>query len=130
MILFIGSNPSVRSVNTHAFDLSTRSGRILASWIRDIDDPVHFLNVSDIPTPNNRPLTKAEIVVALPSLKSRIESVGPVHLVALGKVAAKALTMLGLKFYAMEHPSGMNRKLNDKSFVTQMLAEFKQYIKK
>jgi uracil-DNA glycosylase family 4 len=130
VILFIGSNPSVRSVNTDAFDLSTRSGRILASWIRDIEAPVRFLNISDIPTPNNRPLTKTEITAALPSLKGKIESLNPTHIVALGKVATRALTTLNLRFYAMEHPSGMNRKLNDKLFVTHMLAEFKQYVKK
>ena len=129
MIVFIGSNPSRRSsVRDAAFDLSTRSGRILASWIKDVRDPIVFLNVSDAITDNTRPLTVAEIKTALPNLRIKLQDLQATRTVALGKTAARALTLLGCNFYEMPHPSGMNRRLNCKTYVSNMLNGLYAYL--
>ena len=130
MIVFVGSNPSKRSsVSNSAFDLSTRSGQILASWIRDIDAPMALLNVSDNPTDKNRPLTSSELRSALPSLEDKLRHYENARVVALGKTAAKALNLLGITFYEMPHPSGLNRKLNCKIYVETMLKGLHDHIK-
>lgn len=50
--------------------------------------------------------------------------------IALGKNAQKRLTKLGVKFFPMEHPSGLNRKLNDKKYIETKLKECSNYIKR
>jgi uracil-DNA glycosylase len=129
-ILFIGSNPSTASSTTNAFCESTKSGRTLNSWIKRIDLPLHamMINVSSEPTKNNKPLTAALIKNNLPRLKSKINYLKPDKIVALGKVSAKALTLLGIHFYEMPHPSGLNRQLNDISFIEEKINGLKTYI--
>ena len=118
-ILFIGTNPSNASNVNTAFDESTRSGQILSSWAEGLTPGTlqYFLNVTSQKTQNNRPLSAREIKEALGSLASSIQTIRPDKIVALGKTAAKALTLLGVSFYEMPHPSGRNRLLNDPKFV-------------
>ena len=108
-MLFVGSNPSNASETDSPFHGSTRSGRILSSWCEDLPGTRLHVNVSDLKTENNRPLKVAEIKASLDSLKSKIEEINPSCIVALGKTAAKALSMLDVQFHEMPHPSGMNR---------------------
>lgn len=126
-ILLVGSNPSVRSLTDKAFDSSTYSGRILQSWLNGIDGTIYCENITSQKTENNRPLNSNEMALARVSLLERINRINPDRLVALGKSAAEILKDLGLEFLEMPHPSGLNRKLNDKEFVKLKLAEFKAY---
>jgi uracil-DNA glycosylase len=87
-----------------------------------------MINVSSEPTKNNKPLTAALIKNNLPRLKSKINYLKPDKIVALGKVSAKALTLLGIHFYEMPHPSGLNRQLNDISFIEEKINGLKTYI--
>jgi hypothetical protein len=75
------------------------------------------VNVCTYKTENNRPLKISEIKVALPKLAVEIANADKV--VALGKTAAKALTLLGVTFYEMPHPSPRNRLLNNSKYVEQ-----------
>jgi uracil-DNA glycosylase len=134
-ILFIGSNPSQRSKSVVAFWNDTKSNKVLSSWTSKLyDDPnfsiesLHYLNVSNSPTPGNRPLKASEIKENLPGLRSRIEEVCPDKIVVLGKTAEKALTLLGFNFYAMPHPSGLNRQLNDPKFVEEKINGLRVYL--
>jgi uracil-DNA glycosylase len=81
-------------------------------------------------TAENRPLTQEEIETSLERLASDINGLYPTKIVALGKTAAKALTLLGVAFYEMPHPSGRNRKLNDKEFVSQKIKELTEFCNK
>lgn len=136
-ILFIGSNPSISSGYAgHAFFLDTKSGRELATWITRLENflakeryCVAFANVSNTPTDNNRPLKVSEIKEALPNLARTIERFQPSHIIALGKTAHKALTLLQLDHLEMPHPSGLNRKLNDKEYKEQKIKELVDYCK-
>lgn len=120
-VLFIGSNPSVASGDNSAFNRNTKSFKILQSWVQTINGTFYYLNVSNNKTINNRPLKLSEIQGALNELESSIELIKPDKVIALGKTAAKALTLLRYNFYEMPHPSGRNRLLNDKVYVQEKI---------
>lgn len=126
-ILFIGSNPSIRAGTSEAFTEDTMSGRILRSWIDGIEGTILYDNIVSQITENNRPLNQNEMAHASVSLLERIIRINPDRLVALGKSAASVLTKLGLKHLEMPHPSGLNRKLNDKAYTEVKINELKQY---
>lgn len=84
-------------------------------------------NITSQITENNRPLNKEEKALATASLLERINRINPDRIVALGKAAAEVLKKLDVEFLEMPHPSGLNRKLNDKNYTTSKLAELKAY---
>lgn len=117
VILFVGSNPANASFCDIAFHTSTRSSKILTGWCMDLQGMKVHLNVLNQKTEDNRPLKKSEIKLNLERLASDIKGTSPDRIVALGKTAASALTMLGVEYYEMPHPSGRNRLLNDPEYV-------------
>lgn len=136
-VIFIGSNPSQKSGSIVPFWHDTRSTAVLKKWMDQVYldptirlDSVAFGNVANIVTPNNRPLKMSEIKAALPRLNKLInEDCVPDKVVALGKTAEKALTMLGIPHHAMPHPSGLNRLLNDPLYVAEKINGLKEYLK-
>jgi uracil-DNA glycosylase len=112
-VILVGSNPSAKSPNDVPFDPSVRSARTLGTWIEGIDAEFLFMNVSDVKTQSNKPLSTAQIKGSLSSLKEKLDQYPKARVVALGKTAEKALSMLNVHFLALPHPSGMNRMLND-----------------
>jgi uracil-DNA glycosylase len=130
-ITFVGSNPSQSSAVVTPFFEDTVSSRILKSWVARLLPEQHwiyYLNVANYTTHNNRPLNSAEIKAALPQLREVLDGIFPDRVVALGKTAEKALTLLGCDFYAMPHPSGLNRKLNDPKYVEEKIKGLIEYI--
>ena len=129
-ILFVGSNPSCKSPDNSAFNLNTPSRRILDSWLRELGDDVivAHCNVSSDKTADNRPLSAKEIKQSLPDLLQLIDGHADHKVVALGNTAARALTLLHVEFYAMPHPSGRNRKLNDKNYTAEKIKGLKNYV--
>lgn len=104
VILFVGSNPANKSTCDVAFHMSTRSSKILTGWCVDLQGMKVHLNVLNQKTENNRPLKRSEIKLNLERLASDIRGISPTKIVALGKTAATALTMLGVEYYEMPHP--------------------------
>jgi uracil-DNA glycosylase len=133
-ILFVGSNPSNASGTLDAFDALTKSARTVRGWLNIFDDSERallfwdFTNVARIKKEGNKPLTAKEIDDNLFELQCSVDAYRPDKIVALGKTAAKALTLLRLPFYEMPHPSGLNRQLNDPEFVARKLKDLKEYI--
>lgn len=126
-ILLVGSNPSHKATSNEAFTADTVSGRILRSWIEGIEGEFVFENLSSQKTENNRPLNRSERALAQVSLQKRIQGTNPGRIVALGKVAAEVLGALGVSFLEMPHPSGLNRKLNDKEYMARKLEELRSF---
>lgn len=127
-ILFIGSNPSVRAGSSEAFTTDTVSGRILQSWLNGIHGEFHYDNIVSEKTENNRPLKKSEMALAQVSLAERIKRINPDRIVALGKSASTMLGKMKLAFLEMPHPSGLNRKLNDKQFVADSVIALRSFL--
>jgi uracil-DNA glycosylase len=129
-ILFIGSNPSAAAKTYNPFCKSTKSGQILGEWIsKSCPDEFHSAcNISDNPTESNRPLTSKEIRDSLPRLLDKINTIRPDRIVTLGRTAERALTLLRFDFYAMPHPSGLNRQLNDPKFVEEKIKGLREYL--
>ena len=128
LILFIGSNPSQKASSTEAFTSDTASGRTMRSWIEGVKGNIVYDNIVPQVTENNRPLRPEEMAQALASLSERIKGINPDRIVALGKDAAKALSKLKLDFFEMPHPSGRNRKLNDKDYVAKQLVALRVFL--
>jgi uracil-DNA glycosylase len=128
-ILFIGSNPSSSAASNEAFTADTVSGRILREWIQGIEGTMIFENIVSQKTENNRPLNSNERALAQVSLLERINRINPTRLVALGKTAASVLAKLELEYLEMPHPSGLNRKLNDRQYVEEKIYSLKCYCK-
>lgn len=128
-VLFVGSNPSNSSLTDAAFHGSTKSSKILTEWCSSVEGAIFIhVNVLNKKTHKNRPLTKREILDSISSLKQNIEGIRPDKIVALGKTASVALTLLHVNFFEMPHPSGRNRLLNDKQYIDNKLAQFKEYL--
>lgn len=131
-VLIVGANPSIKSTTTKAFDLSTKSGQILHGWIGVAWNSTFFefelANIYNQPTPNNRQLNKAEIDSGKETLSELIKYFNPHRIIAVGKLPAKVLTQMGLEFYEMPHPSGLNRKLNDKEWTEEKIKGLRHYI--
>jgi hypothetical protein len=49
-------------------------------------------------------------------------------IIALGKFPSEVLDQMGLKHFMLPHPSGLNRKLNDKNYLMQQLEDCKNFI--
>lgn len=136
-VLFIGSNPSQKSNKTVPFWHDTKSRKTLDKWLSNIGIPIEyidFLNVSNKPTLNNRPLKTTEIHSCLQRLENDIvKHVRPDFIITLGKTAEKALVMMklhetGYDFFAMPHPSGLNRQLNDPKFIEEKIKGLIEYM--
>lgn len=126
MILFVGSNPSNAAKNLVPFTLDTISGRVLFSWIEAAGIVEYTqINLVNATTPDNRPLTKSEIIEAIPNIQRGVAPFTKV--VALGKTAVRALTMAEISHLELPHPSGLNRKLNDPEFVKQTIERLREY---
>jgi len=51
------------------------------------------------------------------------------HMVALGNLASKVLTTMGMDHFKLPHPSPKNRKLNNKEFIASELKKCYSYLK-
>lgn len=87
-----------------------------------ISEP-QFVNVSAKVTPNNRPLKKSEY--ELERLKRDVRGR---RVVALGSTASDALRRIGVDHFRLPHPSPRNRKLNDPSYVEELLNECRKFL--
>ena len=134
IVVIVGSNPSTASKGISPFLVNTKSRATLDKWICDMSKSypqeiyaVRHLNVANHTTENNRPLNLKEIKAALETLETNIKSAEPDRVIAVGKTATKALTLLCIPHLAMPHPSGLNRQLNDPEFVAQKIKELAEY---
>lgn len=119
MILFIGDKPSPRmKPGAKAFEGAACEKR-LKNWIDTIFEPgveVYVINSNDI-----------DFLRVM--INECAWSTGKI--ITLGSIASKRVHKLVPKKYYFElpHPSGRNRKINDKEFIAKKLDECKSYIK-
>jgi len=121
-ILIIGQNPSTRTFRKRDGVPNNGSsiGR-LYEWMNYMN--INFYSFHNVCTHTGN-VSKKDIDYDL--LKSVTE--GYDKIVALGEFASNALSNIERGHFKLPHPSGLNRKLNDQSFVKKVLYDCKKYI--
>lgn len=120
-VYFIADQPTTKNVSKSVPLVGTQSYKTFLGWLADMSVDIRLVriyNQSDAPFSGKN----------LTLLKSAIDNKS-VKIVALGKPAFQYLSNLGLsEFYALPHPSGRNRVLNDKEKLNKLLETCKLYI--
>lgn len=121
-ILVVGQNPGNRTFRKRdsAPNIGSSIGR-LYDWMSYMNIDIYSFHNVCTQTGN---VTKKDIDYEL--LKSVTE--GYDKIVALGEFASEALKHIERDYFKLPHPSGLNRKLNDQSFVKKVLYDCKKYI--
>lgn len=115
-ILVVGINPS--SINPAKLCNSLKR---LHSWVEGMGIN-HFSFTNCVPFAGK--YTDKDVDYEF--LKSCTEGYDKV--VALGGFPSKALSKLDVNHFTLPHPSGLNRKLNDKAYERRVLKSCKKYI--
>ena len=118
-ILVVGMNPSKKG---RVGDKENPSIKKLHEWMTHLG-VLHFSfsNVND--STQHLPLSKVDY----DRLQQLVD--GYDKILALGGYASSALNRIDTRHFKMPHPSGLNRQLNDKSFVKSMLKDCRKYLK-
>lgn len=123
-VLFVGSSPSKKNKVSWVPFVGTRSGKVLESWMQQLGVQGKVMNV--YPKVSTNPLNRGEIMFHLDRLSRTAKRFDKI--IALGDVAHKALLDADVEHFVLPHPSGLNRKLNDKEYVKDILAKCKIFL--
>ena len=109
MIIVIGQEPNKRYIRG-------KNGSIarLTRWLESID--VHRFSFTNLSISNGPEIDR--IVTEAQNYDT---------IITLGKVADKALNNINLEHFALPHPSGLNRQINNKEFINEQLRELRVY---
>ena len=134
IVIIVGSNPSNASPNNSAFHHSTKSRKTVDSWFSNLSTSycLKYTNLTDEKTKDNIRL-KIEIAIALPNVKSRIETIrdkNKVKIIAVGNLASEGLNAIDVDHFAMPHPSDLNRFWNNKIAGEAKIKEMLDWIDK
>lgn len=121
-VLFVGQNPTSHQAADTAFE-GTQSGKRLDAWIAYLGiKSVVLINAA---TKTGRvTLADADRVHVL----SAILKYTPDKVIALGSYASRVLKTCSVDHFCLPHPSGRNRKLNDKMWVNAQLSLCKAWL--
>lgn len=125
MIIFVGDEPSKKNINPEIAFVGTKSYKTLLDWIYRLNvsiNDVIICNKEDIKTYGEGRFYTVEV----PGLYADIEEEDKV--ISLGKNSCKFLNDVKLSHFSMPHPSGLNRKLNNKKWLDSKLKECKSWI--
>lgn len=120
MIIFVGDKPSKKNIDPNIPFVGTQSYKRLLEWIWQMDIDISQVTITNIDNFWHR----------LP-YGYRFETG---IFVALGKNASKFLSnqknilQQNLDYYELPHPSGLNRKLNDKKWLNKELKKCKEWL--
>jgi uracil-DNA glycosylase len=125
MILLVGSNPSRLNSDPKVPFKGSKSESTLNSWLKRLKiDSYEVVNVSDVVL-NGRPLKVSEW--NLKRLRAYCNKASKI--IVLGRTAQKAVERVTSKKFAyLAHPSPLNRQINDKEVVDNLLKMCYKYI--
>jgi uracil-DNA glycosylase len=115
-LLLVGDKPSKKNKDPNVAFVGTASHKRIQEWLNKIlTSKAKILMVNRVDPQFHRTLIHATL--------------NQYKIVALGNEAAQALVEYGIvNFFKLPHPSGKNRKLNNKAFVAAELANCKTWI--
>jgi len=117
-IIFVGDRPSKRNTDPKIAFAGTASEKRLFDWIIELD--IFTYQAVNAYQLNGR----ADIDSWIHLRKHMLTPI-----VALGNNAAKALDLLKIPHFKLPHPSGRNRKLNDKNYIAEELKKCKEWLR-
>jgi uracil-DNA glycosylase len=113
-VVFVGDSPSKKNISpTIPFVGASCFPRLIA-WIKEIN-PDYYITLNS----DNKE--------SLDQVKQLWEA--GFKIIALGDVAHKRLIDLDVECLYLPHPSGLNRKLNDKEFIRDLLVIAHGYVR-
>lgn len=127
-VLIVGQNPSKHNIDLAKAFVGSKSGRTLMSWITQVGlDQEHnvLVNCSD---DTDFKLNKKNTYKAFFKIGGHMAAYQPDKVLSLGKVAHRVLSEAGVNHFELPHPSGRNRKLNDKRWLAKQLRLCKDYV--
>lgn len=112
-VVFVGDEPSASNVDPSIAFVGAKSFKTLVKWIKFID-PDYYICLNS-------------------HTEGCIQAIKVLHengfiIVALGKKASERLDSFWNFHFVLPHPSGLNRKLNDKEYVDKCLSNIKRWI--
>jgi hypothetical protein len=128
IVLFVASNPSRSSPTTEPMHVSTKSRKVLDSWLSNLNIQPVFINLIDQQTDNNKPLKIKEVKPFYESIRTKIKEIEHDAIVSLGCTADHVLTDLKIKHTSIPHPSTCNRVLNDKHKVKEVISKLQSLV--
>lgn len=124
MTFFVGDEPSKKNKNPEIPFVGTKSYKTLLSWIADLE-----VNITDVVLTNRENIkvhNSGAVEVELTTLYTTIEKGDTV--IALGDKASKYLKKINIDHFKLPHPSGLNRKNNDKKWLSGELEKCRRYL--
>lgn len=114
-ILFVGDEPSKTNTSKDVAFIGAKCHKRLLQWIDylELDNDSYYLLNSNA----------EELLEKIEKLYNKGYKV-----IALGLKASNRLNKRQILHFPMQHPSGLNRKLNNKEFEQSQLKELKIYI--
>lgn len=126
MIIFVGDKASKKNIKATIPFVGTKSYKTLLEWIAELK-----IDITEVILANREHVKVYGLhqfaCVESPNMFSDINE-DEDKIIALGEAASKHLTNLSIEHFKMDHPSGLNRKLNDKDYVKKKLKECRKYI--
>jgi hypothetical protein len=125
-VLIVGSNPSQKSPDNSPFHKNTASFKRVSGWFSHLNVELHFINLVDEKTENNKQLTKTQIKPHLADIVMKTR--GYNKIVACGNIASMGLDMANVDHFTVPHPSGVNRFWNCPRSTYEKLTEMLDYV--
>lgn len=116
LTIFVGDEPSKLNTDHNKAFVGAKCNKRLDKWISYLG-----LNEKQTLKINSKDTVDLALIKYAASDKNN-------NVVALGNLAAKRLKMADILFYKIDHPSGLNRKLNDKAYEKKMLDDCKEWL--
>ena len=115
-LLLVGDKPSRKNLDPRIAFVGTPSYKRLQQWLQ-----VMVPEKADI-----RAVNRVDPAFATHLISASLDGY---KIIACGEEAAQALVNFGVaKFFKLPHPSGRNRKLNNKAYVDEILLKCKAWI--
>lgn len=112
-VVFVGDKPSRLNKDPNVAFVGAKCYPRLLKW----------LNYMDVENPTLLNSHTLELMVRI--IQAEVHGY---KIVALGNTTSKRLRKAGVKHYKMDHPSGLNRKLNDKQYELDMLNKCREWL--
>lgn len=130
-VLFIGQNPSKTNIDENVAFVGSKSYGTLVVWMRHLGlehGERLFVNASKkLGKVGMKDIDEAGLFNAMMNRPDKIVCLGKYSEKGWNKIA-KLYGWSKIKTFTLSHPSGLNRKLNDPTYVSSILDKCKEYL--